>query len=80
MSFVYVEQARTAIFPRRDRGERHPSCGAAPFVKRHPRRHLCGRITLPTTSKFPDLIAGAHIDADKYTAMYEASISDPEAF
>jgi len=35
---------------------------------------------LPTTSKFPDLLAGAHIDADKYTAMYEASISDPEAF
>ena len=35
---------------------------------------------MPTTSKFPDLLAGAHIDADKYTAMYEASISDPEAF
>ena len=35
---------------------------------------------MPTTSKFPDLLAGAHIDADKYTAMYKASISDPEAF
>jgi len=35
---------------------------------------------LPTTSKFPDLLAGAYIGADKYTAMYEASISDPEAF
>ncbi len=35
---------------------------------------------MPTTSKFRDLLAGAHIDADKYTAMYEASISDPEAF
>ena len=35
---------------------------------------------MPTTSKFPDLLADAHIDADKYTAMYKASISDPEAF
>jgi acetyl-CoA synthetase len=32
------------------------------------------------TQSGPALLSGAHVDAEKYAAMYEASVTDPEAF